>query len=502
MTKYLYGANVKAVQSFIFQTGKLKEIIGASELVEQICTSLFRNKVESIGTYNASNCIIAAAGIIKYVFDEEKTCRELVRIFPKVVMNTAPGVIFNQAVVKMTGDSPTPEELKELERRLKTQRNKATPFPETGLRITERSRRTGLPGIKYIDNEVLDKSTKLKKEAKHDGVGSLSYKLLGQTEYSFPEDIKEIADKGNNIAIIHADGNNMGKMIQQLNEDQEESSTGNMDSTTRNRSFSEAIEEVTLAAARTAVTETFGDIISSGEKKLPMRPVILGGDDFTVICRAEYALKLTSVFLAKFEEESSKAFERKELNLPPFTACAGIAYIKVNYPFHYGAGLAEELCAFSKKEAKKKAKENNSEKVPACLTFHRVQSSFVGKYTEIQQQELLAPPTHISWSGRPYYISSENNNINGLMKQVICLGDKNTPTSKLRDWISTCYLDRVLAQNDLERIIKVLQARKGEEIIKLLSLDNLLKKIKKSDGEIIHTTLYDAITLNSLNTKN
>ncbi|MEG1545617.1 MAG: hypothetical protein RR371_00005, partial [Bacteroides sp.] len=39
--KYLYGAAVQGIQSFIFQTNELRDIVGASELVEQICTSLF-----------------------------------------------------------------------------------------------------------------------------------------------------------------------------------------------------------------------------------------------------------------------------------------------------------------------------------------------------------------------------------------------------------------------------------------------------------------------------
>ena len=34
--KFLYGAAVQGIQSFIFQTNALKEIAGASELVEQI----------------------------------------------------------------------------------------------------------------------------------------------------------------------------------------------------------------------------------------------------------------------------------------------------------------------------------------------------------------------------------------------------------------------------------------------------------------------------------
>ena len=36
MEKYLYGAAVQGIQNFIFQTNELKDIVGASELVEDI----------------------------------------------------------------------------------------------------------------------------------------------------------------------------------------------------------------------------------------------------------------------------------------------------------------------------------------------------------------------------------------------------------------------------------------------------------------------------------
>ena len=41
MSKFLYGASVQGIQHFIFQTNELKDIVGASELVENICTTLF-----------------------------------------------------------------------------------------------------------------------------------------------------------------------------------------------------------------------------------------------------------------------------------------------------------------------------------------------------------------------------------------------------------------------------------------------------------------------------
>ena len=33
MTKYLYGASVQGIQDFIFKTNRLKDIVGASEIV-------------------------------------------------------------------------------------------------------------------------------------------------------------------------------------------------------------------------------------------------------------------------------------------------------------------------------------------------------------------------------------------------------------------------------------------------------------------------------------
>ena len=42
MAKYLYAAAVQGIQSFIFQTNVLKDIVGASELVDSVCTEAFK----------------------------------------------------------------------------------------------------------------------------------------------------------------------------------------------------------------------------------------------------------------------------------------------------------------------------------------------------------------------------------------------------------------------------------------------------------------------------
>ena len=102
MEKYLYGAAVQGIQSFIFKTNELKDIAGASELVENICTKSFEALLKSIiddGRKNLDEVaekVISAAGNIKYVLKNRDVCARIVRQFPKKVMLEAPGITISQ----------------------------------------------------------------------------------------------------------------------------------------------------------------------------------------------------------------------------------------------------------------------------------------------------------------------------------------------------------------------------------------------------------------------
>lgn len=163
MSKYLYGAAVQGIQDFIFKTNKLQEIVGASELVEQVCTSKFAEilgkKQEDLAM--DSNAIVNAAGNIKYIFDDYGSCQEVVRLFPKQIVEHAPGITISQAVVKYgevsledneeNGGIPEAKDFEnavmKLEEKLRSQRNKPMRSPTIGLMGIERSRQTGMPAI-------------------------------------------------------------------------------------------------------------------------------------------------------------------------------------------------------------------------------------------------------------------------------------------------------------------------------------------------------------------
>jgi hypothetical protein len=169
--KYLYGASVQGIQNFIFQTDKLRDIVGASELVEEICTTQFAKILyqdEAIDYASAktrlsgnTNALLFAAGNVKYVFDDKESCENVVRVFPKVISSFAPGIALSQAVVEY--DSDFSDAINELEMKLRVQRNRQVKDLTSGPMGVLRSRQTGLPVVKCCKGEYLDAGTYAKR---------------------------------------------------------------------------------------------------------------------------------------------------------------------------------------------------------------------------------------------------------------------------------------------------------------------------------------------------
>ena len=219
---YLYGASVQGIQSFIFKTNELRDIAGASELVENICTKLF---LDTIGkqtddeTWTSEHQVIAAAGNVKYILNEEE-CRKAVLLFPKRVMCAAPGITISQAVVKMENDFG--EAINKLEKKLHEVRNRPTKPLTLGLLGMRRSPRTGLPAIGYDnDGRPIDEATFAKKQSNN--IKALCKKSFGKDiEYSqIAYDTEDLTCGNDWIAIIHADGNGLGRVVQQIGHDKE-----------------------------------------------------------------------------------------------------------------------------------------------------------------------------------------------------------------------------------------------------------------------------------------
>ncbi|SHO80441.1 FIG00471280: hypothetical protein [hydrothermal vent metagenome] len=320
MSRYLYGASVQGIQDFIFATNRLQEIVGASEIVKSIA-NIFEDK------YNPDEILINTAGNIKAVFSSYDECQKVVLEFPKIISQMAYGITISQAVVEFDGEAK--DYINELEKKLKIQRNKPSIPLDMSINIMKLNPKTAR--AKINQDEDIATSQKLK--------ANREFYKKNPTVTEF-KDFSYMKNSKGKIAIIHIDGNGLGKIVKDLGK--------------KLSAFSIALDKATKNAVKEAK-----------EDYMHIREVIVGGDDVTVICNANDALEFTKNFLTNFEDETKNIKELKGIK-DKLTACAGIAYCNEKYPFHYAVDLAEALCGVAK---------NHSNREHSCLMFHNIQGS-------------------------------------------------------------------------------------------------------------------------------
>jgi len=461
MSKYLYGAAVQGIQGFIFKTNELKHIVGASELVEQICTSDFEEFAKN------GESVVRAAGNIKFIFDKKEDCQKAVREFPKKVMTKAPGITISQAVVAF--DEDFGKAIDDLEDLLKVQRNKPSRSVTSGLIGIKRANNTGLPVVcvMEVDEKIIYKDEPTLQKERSQNVKGLCEKSFGKEallEKEIAYNISDIIDRNDWIAVIHADGNGLGKVVQAVGKQKEVF-----------REFSQKLDLATKEAANYAfkvVSDKFKD-----KQIIPIRPVVLSGDDMTIIIRGDLAIDYAKDFISAFEEKTKEHLgvilrdqhvfaEDKDY----LTACAGIAFIKSSYPFYYGYQLAEDLCGEAKKDTKAIYGADTNNLPPSCMMFHKVQDSYIFDYRDIVERELTAKGDGLSFKAGPYYIHPQDSKrtIDNLINASKLLNCENGDGIKsgIRNWISLRLEDESKADQRKDRMLQIFT---NKDAIKLLT---------------------------------
>ena len=178
------------------------------------------------------------------------------------------------------------------------------------------------------------------------------------------------------VAVIHIDGNGVGGIMKELNSSKDRVAPSvftaevgcDRDDPDALRRFLLEVNDhlddaVTLAfaAAWTRIAElSHHDDDRAGREHtaIPVVPVILGGDDVTVITSGDYALPFAAAYLRYYEEATGNDPILRYLTPPegqdtgPMTAAAGVAIVKRNFPFHIAYELAEKLVERAKKVGK------------------------------------------------------------------------------------------------------------------------------------------------------
>ena len=287
--------------------------------------------------------------------------------------------------------------------------NRKVSTPMLGLAVSAQCVSTG--GVstefdklreKYISTESHQKQ-KFNKDAKD----RLIREVLEQPRWKGLEVPSDFDDLGRTkgeasyIAVVHTDGNGMGKRV----EDVGKNAADNREWINKMRSFSKSIYEANISAMEKTIEQLLWKI--DGDKKdltddrgekfdlsqnkektetyFPFRPLIFGGDDLTFVCDGRIALSLTVFYLNELVKKDEKGdFIYKLFDEKPIYARAGISIIKSHYPFSRAYKLAEELGSGTK-ERIQKIDETNKEVI--AIDWHVAMSGLLGDLDEIRKRE-------------------------------------------------------------------------------------------------------------------
>lgn len=473
---FLYGFSAVGLQDFIFRTNVLQEIIGASEIIKSI-DSLAKDLQDFFGKNDISlnknpEIILASAGNLRAIFDDEADLQKVVLHLPKLIAMKSYGLGITQAVVKYDGDYASATSL--LESKLKIARNKLD-FPlDFSHCILKHNPKTAFPQSPNTQSDdkyrKIDKSTFQKLQA---------FDSFDESNPNSINELSKLKNAKNKIALIYADGNALGNIVRVLSKDEM-------------KSFSTALDNATKDAfdkSCTQIEDKYGEI--------KIREVICGGDDLVVVCNADIALDFAKAFLEHFENLTQNIHKNQNL-----TACAAIAFFNHKYPIHYALKLAKDLC----KEAKIRSKALDLTNPPSSLMFHNIQSSAVQSFSTFIDDELSLGKNQskehiVRLDFGAYFLHSQSRatipTIEHLLSLVQIFRDENAPTSRLRQWLSMLDSSKNLANNELKQIAKIYATfatnhdSAFRNLHKDLSLSNL---IIQKDG-FSKTPIYDIISL-------
>ncbi len=495
---YCYLFEAKSIQQYLFRSGKLKDVIAASERLDNLIDSEQGSVLNQVlltagldsdllaldkcnADENSIHFLRCKGGAFYSYSESEAPLLALRSLWTLTIQQLFPSLEFTDALSEATSLA---EAMDSAHKQLAFDRNNPTIKFPIGSAISARYQRSGKVAVpvsklacrasmkKEFEEDSFDIDTEHHRQAyealKMRDKAALQDKFTPETlrdSVHYPVDIeKEFQTNadvktGNtvatrDIALIHIDGNGLGLLLMGL----KEALKGKKNKTYQHafRQFSDALNQATEAAAQKA-TQWIADnatyqLESEPDKNyLPMRPIVLGGDDVTLLCRADLALKFSELFCLEFKKTSKKALQslhcehlQKSAMEGYLTASGGILYNKAGHPFTKSLHLVEDLCAHAKKLTKNINKPDKGVG-PAALAFYRISNTVSGSFDNTFEQSQnfeLENNKRICMGKSAYFVEDEHANSLKALQGIIDNG-----VISMAKWRQMATL---LAQGDLE----------------------------------------------------
>ena len=399
MYSHLAVIETESNQSFIFSTNRLREIVGASEMIyrggvdvvleacgfpaEKVSRARSADGLRSLlmggSTVSLGNGIepLFVASGRSVILGDERGLEKVISKVTKQVLDEMPGVTVRGAIARVDEWTPTGLDvaMRTAVRRLKTFRStlpsndlrfQRIPFVEecrsSGLPASRTDQYAGVDAMKYPVSEPVLAKRKFRKK----GWSRLREWMASRLTENMDQLEENLQGRDARwVAVIHADGNGMGQIFADFSKRCKAKTAD--DYIESYRSFSLAIQDCTLNAARQALSCVWPD----GHDVKGFIPLVLGGDDLTAICDGAHAVPFAFAYLKAFERETSNNEDIRRLldDDPCLSAAAGIAIVKPHFPFYRAYQLAEALTS-SAKQTKYRVRWKTSNRSYPCSALH------------------------------------------------------------------------------------------------------------------------------------
>ena len=420
-TKCIVVLGAVSVQRYIFQSNRLKDIIGASylakhgfddgliQVIEQTCCSLDTTAWDaykenpSISQSEAKDnteadvrIIYIGGGNAALLCKDKNTAFKVVERWSLDLLKNAPGL--RVAV----GYSDVGDSLKDAYNKAWDKLNhceEALPYgAEFGsLPVVRSCATTGLPASR-ISKEENNREEWISQSAatKREQVGTANkpgkarkfitdeFESVLKENQRFAIELEKLGggEGQSYIAVVHADGNGMGDLLK----DTVKGANNDTEFLHYIRAFSASVSQLSKNAFEETLQYYKGKLLlpleglKEHDNVFPLRPIVYGGDDLTFVCDGRVGLHLTAYYLRKFAKEKIKV----RGNDRPVDACAGVAIVHTKFPIAQAYGFSEELCGLAKSHRRDPEKGNSS---GSWLDFQIIQAGTTGSVSTLRSAQ-------------------------------------------------------------------------------------------------------------------
>jgi len=500
---------VAGIQKFICSTGKLKEMIGGSELIEIVSRCMHRDICEErLGLQivespqDGKNWYIelqANAGVLCLLMPNRDIAARFIRTFSETVIETYPGIPLYGCQVEMEWTQESYQSARHLsETKINEQRSRSPLASGLGmLPVLRAARLDGLPAVAVDNGEYYSLPSKTKRnrdllERSRSRLRNLIPSPEG-VELEWADDLDVmLGDEKQKVALVHMDGNDLGKLFRACIQ---EARAGRLEDGIKSiKSLSDLVakanEKAFTAAASGIAAHLLRMTRHRGKLTMPLRPLVMGGDDITVIVRADMALPFIHLFIRTFEQVSAAAGK-------PLSLGAGMVVMSSSYPFPKAFALVEGLL--------ESAKEATLDLTPRPSSIdYLVLTEDVENQVDVLRKRLYTSEDGALLTGKPFILKAGV--LHAFLRDGIDVLEL-LPRSAIRPAWGKCRKGRDASNEDWlclrENLHRRLGGRRDQHLMDVTRFDNIFDDgfISMKDGRY-RTLLGDYLELERLLPKN